>query len=314
MKWKMKNLAFKVLAVTPGGKHFHSLGQALVTRRRRMVIAKSVRTYALHVEEIKKKGGPAGKTILEFGSGRNLIAVLLLSASGADRVYAFDIERLATTELVNDAIRQARELDLPWVGADPWPLVSDIDADLQSKYRIFYRAPGDAASTGLADQSIDWICSTATLEHIPPEAIDSIMTEARRILKPSGYSSMIIDYHDHYSSTDKSITPYNFYKYSEKEWRRYNPRMHYVNRLRHSDFVKLFDRLGFEITECTEMRPPNSEELLGQVRISEDFRKYDARDLAITTGIFLLAAKPSRWRLCVHISAPACPARPAASC
>lgn len=293
MNWKTKNLAFKVLAVTPGGNKVHALAQTFVTRRRRMVIGKSVRTYANHVDVMERHGGAAGKTVLEFGSGRNLIAVLLLSAAGAERVYAFDIERLATTELVNDAIAQARELDLPWVGSDPWPMVSDIDADLQSKYRIFYRAPGDAAVTGLADQSVDWICSTATLEHIPPEAIESIMTEARRILKPDGHSSMIIDYHDHYSSNDKSITPYNFYQYSDQEWRRYNPRMHYVNRLRHSDFLGLFDRLGFDVTECREIIPPDSEELLARVRISNDFSKYDSRDLAITSGMFTLAPKPS---------------------
>lgn len=293
MHWKLKNLAFKVLAVAPGGKRLHSVGQALVTRRRRMVIGKSVRTYSHHVEEMEKHGGVRGKVVMEFGSGRNLIAVLLLSAAGAGRVYAFDIERLATTELVNDAIAQARELNLPWVGEDPWPFVSDLDADLQSRYRIHYRAPGDAASTGLADDSVDWICSTATLEHIPPAAIESIMTEARRILKPDGYSSMIIDYHDHYSSTDKSITPYNFYQYSEDEWRRYNPRMHYVNRLRHSDFVKIFQRLGFEIDKCREMTPPNSAELISKVRIADDFHKYDAQDLAITTGVFLLTPTPA---------------------
>jgi SAM-dependent methyltransferase len=293
MQWKIKNLAFKILAVAPGGKRLHSLGQALITGRRRMVIGKSLRTYSHHVEEMDKHGGVEGKTIMEFGSGRNLIAVLLLSAAGAERVYAFDIERLATTELVNDAIAQARELGLPWVGSNPWPAISDIDTDLQAKYRIFYRAPGDAAKTGLPDQSIDWVCSTATLEHIPPTAITSIMTEARRILKPGAHSSMIIDYHDHYSSTDKSISPYNFYQYSDREWNRYNPRMHYVNRLRHSDFVSIFDRVGFDIKECRAMTPPDSADLLSKIRISEDFNKYDAADLAITTGVFLLVSRPS---------------------
>lgn len=291
MHWKFKNIAFKILAVAPAGKQLHALAQTFVTGRRRMVIGKSVATYAHHVDAIARHGGAAGKTILEFGSGRNLIAVLLLSAAGAKRVYAFDIERLATTELVNDAIAQAREMNLPWAGADPWPSISDIDADLQAKYRIFYRAPGDASSTGLPDRSVDWICSTATLEHIPPAVIEAIMTEARRILKPDGHSSMIIDYHDHYASTDKSITPYNFYRYSDQEWRRYNPRMHYVNRLRHSDFVKLFSQLNFEITECRAMTPPDGKEMLNELPIAEDFSRYAAEDLAITTGVFMLVPK-----------------------
>lgn len=292
MNWKLKNLAFKVLAVAPAGKQLHAFAQTFVTGRRRMVIGKSIPTYAHHVDAIVRHGGAAGKTILEFGSGRNLIAVLLLSAAGAGRVYAFDIERLASTDLVNDAIDQARKMELPWAGTDdPWPSVSNIDEDLQAKYRIFYTAPGDAASTGLPDHSVDWICSTATLEHIPLAVIEAIMIEARRILKPDGHSTMIIDYHDHYASTDKSITPYNFYHYSDEAWRRFNPRMHYVNRLRHSDFVSLFDRLNFDITECRAMTPPDGPEMLSEIRVAEDFKRYDAEDLAITTGVFMLVPR-----------------------
>lgn len=258
-----------------------------------MAIARSLRTYSHHGEEMERHGGLAGKTVLEFGSGRNLLVPLLLSAAGAGRVYAFDIDRLATTELVNDAIRQARELNLPWAGEDPWPLVSDLDADLRARYRIFYRAPGDAAATGLPDGSVDWTCSTATLEHIPLPAIESILTEGRRILKPGGKSSMIIDYHDHYSSTDKTITPYNFYKYSETEWKRYNSKMHYVNRLRHSDFLRLFERLGYEVKECRTITPSNAKELLSDIRPAEDFSKYDFEDLAIISGVFLLSPRRS---------------------
>jgi hypothetical protein len=292
MHWKIKNLAFKAIAAAPGGKYLHAAGQAIVTRRRRMSIVKSVRTYTIHVDAMKQHGGAEGKTVLEFGAGRNLIASLLVSAAGAERVYAFDIERLATVDLVNDAIAQARELGLSWHGGDPWPSISDLGSDLEAKYRIVYRAPGDAARTGLADGSVDWVCSTATLEHIPAPVIYEIMRESRRVLRADGHSSMIIDYHDHYSSTDKNITPYNFYQYSHKEWEKYNPSMHYVNRLRHSEFLSMFDSLGFDIVECRTLTPENSAEMLANQKIASDFESYTHEDLAVITGIFLLAPRP----------------------
>ena len=292
MHWKIKNLAFKALEATPGRRHLHAVGQAFVTRRRRMAITKSIKTYSLHVETMEQHGGAADKIVMEFGCGRNLIAALLFSAAGARAVHAFDIQRLATTELVNDAIAQARALNLPWRGANPWPSVSDLDVDLQAKYRIFYRAPGDARASGLEPNSVDWVCSTATLEHIPPLTIDAIMSEVRRVLRPSGRSSMIIDYHDHYCSTDKSITPYNFYQFSADQWTRYNPSMHYVNRLRHSDFLAQFDRLGFEVCDVRTIVPPDSEAMLNSIEIAPAFRAYEREDLAIISGVFLLAPKP----------------------
>lgn len=291
MHWKMKNLAFKLLEAAPGRRHLHAAGQTLVTRRRRMSIKKSVKTYALHVEAMEALSGAEDKVVMEFGSGRNLIASLLVSAAGARAVYAFDIHRLATTELVNDAIGQARSLGLPWRGAEAWPFVDNLEADLEAKYRIFYRAPGDASLTGLPDASVDWVCSTATLEHIPPPAIEAIMLEARRILRPSGRASMIIDYHDHYWSTDKSITPYNFYQYSAGEWARYNPPMHYVNRLRHSDFQALFDSLGFEVCDTRTIVPPDSDAMLDSLEIAPEFQRYEREDLAVISGIFLLAPR-----------------------
>ena len=117
------------------------------------------------------------------------------------------------------------------------------------KYGIQYNAPADAANTDLADGSIDVCISTATLEHIPEDSICKILSELHRIIKDGGLVSAVIDYSDHYSHTDGSISMLNFLKYSEDKWERYNHRSHYQNRLRHDRYIELFKENGFNLLQ-----------------------------------------------------------------
>ena len=115
------------------------------------------------------------------------------------------------------------------------------------KYKIFYNAPADVSKTNFKNNSLDACISTDTLEHIPKNNLKNILLEIRRILKKGG--SMIIDYSDHYSHTDKNIHPLNFLKFKENEWnKKYNHQCHFQNRLRHSDYKKLLTDIGFNIT------------------------------------------------------------------
>jgi hypothetical protein len=52
--------------------------------------------------------------------------------------------------------------------------------------------------------------------------------------------SALIDYRDNVSYGDPGISIYNFLTFSDAEWARWNPRLSYQNRLRHSDYFKLF--------------------------------------------------------------------------
>ena len=67
------------------------------------------------------------------------------------------------------------------------------------------------------------------------------------MLKKNGFVSSVIDYSDHYSHTDKNISPLNFLKFNKKNWKKYNNSYLYQNRLRHSDYKILFKNLDFII-------------------------------------------------------------------
>ena len=155
-------------------------------------------------------------------------------------------------------------------------------ADYLDALGVSYRAPADARSTGLAGGFVNAVTSTNTLEHIPPDDIAAIYRECRRIIDPAGVLSFQIDYSDHYSHFDSSLSPYNFLQYDEREWRRYNNDLHFQNRLRHSDHVALVEDAGFEIVECRTTTGTDAErEQLAELPLAAPFADRPLDDLAV---------------------------------
>jgi 2-polyprenyl-3-methyl-5-hydroxy-6-metoxy-1,4-benzoquinol methylase len=155
-----------------------------------------------------------------------------------------------------------------------------------------YLAPADVAATGLDGQEFDYAHSTSTLEHVPRDEIGPLLTECRRLLRPGGVLTLMIDYNDHYASFDPSCSPYNFLRFSERRWRKYSPSFHYQNRLRHSDYVRLVELAGFEITEVTTVDPTDLDRRwLHEHEIDSSFLGYDSEDLLIRDA-HIVATRP----------------------
>jgi hypothetical protein len=77
--------------------------------------------------------------------------------------------------------------------------------------------------------------------------------------------------------------------YADEEWEKYNPSLHYQNRLRHRDYVELFAQQGFEVLE--ERRLESDERTLVQLdtsRLAVRFRRYELAELAVRKCTFLL--------------------------
>jgi Methyltransferase domain len=292
MNWKLKSLAMHFLAHAPGSLAMHRWLQRNVTGRYLDRLSDDVvAVYNYHVKNFLKLPAPEHCYALEFGVGRNLLTPLLLSAAGARQIFAFDIERLATLEQINHVIRQLRVLDIPCPGQE-WREIENIEVDLMRYYRIHYLAPCDVRHTTLPPGSVDFVCSTSTLEHIARADIVSIVIECRRLCSPSALMSFVIDYHDHYSTSDRAITRFNFYRYSESNWRWFNPPNHFQNRMRHSDYEELFDSCGLIALERRAVIPPYNEKELQGIRLSSEFVQYSTADLAALNGFFLLSAHP----------------------
>jgi SAM-dependent methyltransferase len=285
MHWQAKARAFRALSSVPFGTSLHFLLQRHVTRRlprpEKQVKAIYARAQKL-LEQYAIHGARAidVSTFFEFGSGRDLVVPLAISACGARHFITVDIERLAKLDLVRSNAAIVAKLS----GATR-PALSSW-AGLDRDWNVDYRAPADARATGLENDTIDCAVSIETLEHIPKDDILGILKEVRRILRPDGIALMQIDYGDHFKGFDPSISSFNFLTYSDEDWQPFQSRFQYVNRLRHSEYVSLFERAGFEIVlACPDRR---SVEPAILERLAPRFQEFSEEDL-FTLGALIVA-------------------------
>lgn len=268
MDWRLKALAFRALEF-PGGTHAHYFLQRHVTRNwpRRNVTLDALADIAKRVvADCVGVLGSAPTSVMEIGAGRDLAVPLALRALGVQKVIACDVERLAKLDLIQHAAAR--------LGGriDSWDALAD--------YGIEYRAPYYVVDDGTR---VDCSCSNEVLEHVPANQLTALLKGLRSIT--NGITTHSIDYSDHYARSDRSVSRLNFLRYSDKEWRPFNSGKQFVNRLRHSDYVRMFREAGFTILEESSVAgepPPN-------LKIADQFRRYDPPDLFAIKGRIVAA-------------------------
>jgi hypothetical protein len=225
----------------------------------------------------------------EFGAGWDLFQNIYLWCQGLNQQLLVDLNVHLRPENINAVIRNFREN--PPVGATRIPqreLGRDFRADLKTFYGITYMAPADARHVPLPDGSVGLVSTTNTLEHIPFPDLKQILLEVRRLCSADALVSMHIDYSDHFSHADPTITAYNFLRFSEQDWSRFNSGQHYQNRRRHVEFGRLFVETGFRIEIDSPASPDGCLNALRTVPVHADFQNMTQDELTPTTGWFLL--------------------------
>lgn len=300
MNWKLKAALYNVFDVMPFGDSLYYLSQKYVTRSvPRKLCSKS--TYFQDIEThlaVFKDSSLAlnAARYFEFGAGWDLFHNIIFSALGMGEQHIVDIKSLVRAELVNAVIAYLREHPLREFSKKDLPFVRqrNLRDDLAAYYSIYYRAPMDAQATRYQSQSMDLIATTHTLEHIPPHILSNILKECHRLSHEKTKVSMIVDYADHFSYSDKSLDAYHFLKYSKEAWRFYNPSNHYQNRLRHSDYVKLFEAAGFDILSVETLPRNIKTDQFKEIEVHPQFAHYTHADLLIHQAHFVLTPKVKR--------------------
>jgi hypothetical protein len=269
MDWRLKALAFRVLDV-PGGDRIHYVLQRHVTKNwpRRAVTLDALAHIARRVtDDYQRHVGTLPQAALEVGAGRDLAVPLALRGLGVAKVISSDVHRLAKLDLVSHAARHL-------IGKEfrSW-------RDLQA-FGIDYLAPHYVTAN---EQPVDCSCSNEVLEHVPLDQLQKLLKGLRAIT--SGITVHSIDYSDHYARSDKNVSRLNFLRYSDAEWRPFNSGKQYVNRLRHSDYLRLFQEAGFRILEESSL----GAELPPDLVVAEQFRRYDPADLFAIKGRIIAA-------------------------
>jgi SAM-dependent methyltransferase len=226
------------------------------------------------------------KKYYEFGAGWDLMVPLIFSQYGFE-CSVYDIRRLVKLNLINHSlafIQKEGMLNKSTTSSK----ISDL-SDLERAFKVKYFAPFDAKKTSFKENTFDFSSSTFVLEHIPKDDIHDLLAETYRILKSGGILSIRIDYKDHWAYFDQTITPYNFLKYSSKEWKKYNPALHYQNRMRHAEYMAIIQKIGFEVVkEEVETPDKNLEHALLNLPIHKDFNGFQFDDLKVLSSKLIL--------------------------
>jgi hypothetical protein len=130
-------------------------------------------------------------------------------------------------------------------------------------------------------QNIDFIFSRFVLEHIPPDIIERIHEAFYHKLPPGAYILHLISPSDHRAYGDKSISLYDFLKYSKGEWNNIQTKFDYHNRLRLPQYLaileKRFEIVCLEYTSCKKESPEFKK--FKSLSVHEDYKDFTDEEL-----------------------------------
>jgi SAM-dependent methyltransferase len=303
MRWLAKAALQRLLGTLPQGERLNYVFQRRVLRSlpvgEATVRQKFTRSLAhLAAYEQHGPGVPlANATFYEFGAGWDLAVPLAYAQLGVGRQVLVDIRPSARVELVTHTIASLERLRPELEEAAGRPLralggpVSSV-AELEPRFGIRYLAPCDARATGLPAASVELVTSTDTCEHIPRADLAEIFAECRRLLRPDGVFSCRIDLQDHYSYFDRSLSRYHFLRFGDRAWSLVNSPLHFQNRLRAPEYLRLVREAGFELVAENPSGPSEQgREELRELPLAERFRGFSLDDLGVT--ILSFVARPA---------------------
>jgi len=327
MNWKLKAAVQRGCAALPVGSEaaYYLLQRAFGRVRDPARPVMMMQAARLLLRALREQGfDPDGKRVMEVGTGWRVDVPIAFYLCGARSVATYDLHRYLKPALVMSTLAVlARHRELVFevfqTLTDPAALQRRIDAlvrvaavdDLFRLARIEYHAPADAARTAEASESVDLHVSFNVLQHIPYATLLRILGECNRVLSPAGLACHHIDLSDHFAHTDPAINRVNFLRFSDDEWaRRAGNQFGYHNRLRVTDYERLYREVGHEIRSwATEVDERAERELAQGFPVAAQFSGLPARLLAIDT--LRVISQPVRRPASAHASA-APEGRPAA--
>ena len=307
MNWQQKAKIMKILSKLLWGgmlykflqkKFGHLTSNPMPNIKKQIEIANWLHRYNFSIK---------GKTFFEVGTGYNIIVPVGFFLLGAKSVVTVDLYRRLDYNTMKNSLyylfKNRNLIESLYTNKRNFIMLNE-SLNLLSEYwftprqfikmaNIQYLAPADAAKTYLLNNSIDYHISTNALEHIPYEVIKNIFIEAKRILKDKGIAIHFIDLSDHFEEQDNSISRINFLRFSDNDWTNIaGNQFAYCNRLRASDYLNLFNEVGFDIIHMEKGIDENSvNKIQDGFKVNERFNSYKLEDICTTSLKIMLKKK-----------------------
>jgi hypothetical protein len=310
--WLIKSALQHAVAVLPQRQRWNALFQRFGTRSLDLqpeMFATRLDHARTHLDNyLNARGGmPKPFTALELGTGWFPTIAVGLYLCGADKIWMVDIDPIIRTSqlkqmldffcehLANGKLRQR----LP-------RLREDRAAQLPEMARFVEKEPPeaflarfngqvmvrDAQATCLPGGSVDLFFSSGVIEYIPRPVLVGIFKEFLRLSRPTAVMSHWITLVDQFSYFDRSIGPFNYLRYTSRQWGYLNSPLTWQSRLRISDYREITREAGYEI--LSEQDTPGSLDDLKKIRLAPEFQKYAVEDLLVLNS--WIVSKPRETR------------------
>jgi hypothetical protein len=278
-KWVQKAIVQKVTSYLPLSHKINYFFQKFVTKGVNLSDnyfydrLGHARDHIKGFQKFSKKQRP--DTSLEIGTGWYPIVPISLFLIGANNIYSVDVTFLTSKERLQVSLlkfveckKQGKLKNYITLIPERFYIIEELLInykkysleDILNKLNLTYLIE-DARNLSLKSNSIDLINSNNTFEHIYPSILIPILKDFKRVIKKEGgVMSHFVDMSDHFSHFDKSITIYNFLKFSDKKWKQIDNSIQPQSRLRIDDYKKIYSDLKIPISE-ESFREGNLDEL-----------------------------------------------------
>lgn len=273
MYHKLKTIVFKTLNLFPsrlGYFMYHKLQEMGTKLTLEDKIKATERSYELIKRILNQKEILLeNKTVAEIGSGwAPVLPYLLTCDAGVKKVLTYDVNK----HYQKKTIHQLNEIFKKKYNHNHEANDSALQLGLNKKVNYFPYT--DVANADLKD--VDIIISRFVLEHVSPMEIKKMHQSFADKLKKGAYILHLISPSDHRAYTDKSISLYDFLKYSQQEWDAVQTKFDYHNRLRLPQYLEIlqqnFELLHVEYTPCSYGSLEHQK--FGKIKVHEDFKTF----------------------------------------
>lgn len=244
------------------------------------------------------------KIFFELGTGRRLNLPISLWLLNAGKIFTVDLNNYIKKDIIQEDLnfiaRNYEIINQIFVntGYDRKKLAELISLskskwkinDLLNLCNIEYITYCDAKRLNFLSHSVDYYISYTVLEHIPFYEITEIMKESIKVINEEGLLIHFIDYRDHFWYSDSTISPINFLNYSSEKWNSLaGNKFMFMNRLRHDDYISLFEKLSLKVID-NKYSLDNSF-VVDKKRLDKDFCNKSTDILQTLDSWFILQKK-----------------------
>jgi SAM-dependent methyltransferase len=183
----------------------------------------------------------SGKTVLELGPGNSLLTAFFAASLGTERTWLIDAKPLAETDvsLFAQAVALLEAKGMPLLDVEG----AKSNAEVMERLRATYETDGLVSLTKVPSASVDFVFSSAVLEHIRLHEFPDLLKHLRRIIKPTGVAAHTIDFRDHLQSGLNNL------RFTERVWESsfMANSGFYTNRIPWPQMSQMFEKSGFSV-------------------------------------------------------------------